>query len=34
METTFELNDTLWVPAKTKPTKTVNLWLGVSKDTG
>ncbi|CAJ0752889.1 10115_t:CDS:2 [Entrophospora sp. SA101] len=30
METTFELNDTLWIPAKVKSTKFVNLWLGAN----
>ncbi|RIA87198.1 Prefoldin subunit-domain-containing protein [Glomus cerebriforme] len=30
METTFELNDTLWANAKIKSTKTVNLWLGAN----
>lgn len=30
IETTFELNDTLWANATIKSTKTVNLWLGVT----
>jgi len=30
IETTFELNDTLWANAKIKSTKTVNLWLGAN----
>ncbi|CAG8720665.1 13791_t:CDS:2 [Cetraspora pellucida] len=30
IETTFELNDTLWAAAKVKSTKTVYLWLGAN----
>ncbi|CAG8753876.1 20519_t:CDS:2, partial [Dentiscutata erythropus] len=30
IETTFELNDTLWAAAKIKSTKTVYLWLGAN----
>ncbi|EXX75275.1 Pac10p [Rhizophagus irregularis DAOM 197198w] len=30
IETTFELNDTLWANATIKSTKTVNLWLGAN----
>ncbi|CAH1766994.1 6980_t:CDS:2, partial [Entrophospora sp. SA101] len=30
IKTTFELCDTLWVPAKVKSTKTINLWLGAN----
>ncbi|CAG8441726.1 16640_t:CDS:2 [Acaulospora colombiana] len=30
IETTFELNDTMWAAAKIKSTKTIYLWLGAN----
>lgn len=32
METTFELNDTLYARANIPPTEEVYIWLGVSRE--